>query len=43
MPAKSKKQQRFMMMCLTHSDKIKGKCPPDKVAKEFSKLKKGKS
>jgi hypothetical protein len=37
MPAKSAKQQRFMAMCLHDPKKVKGKCPPKKVAKEFSK------
>ena len=40
MPAKTKKQQRFMAMCLYSPEKVKGKCPPKKVAKEFSKKKK---
>lgn len=35
MPAKSAKQQRFMGMC-AHSDKGGEKCPPKKVAEEFS-------
>lgn len=37
MPAESKKQQQFMAMCLHSPSKVKGKCPPQKVAKEFSK------
>lgn len=37
MPAKSQKQQQFMAMCLHSPDKVKGSCPPKKVAKEFSK------
>jgi hypothetical protein len=39
MPAKTKRQQRFMAMCSTRA-KAKGKCPPAKVAKEFRHLKK---
>lgn len=35
MPAKSPKQQKFMAMC-AHGGKAKGKCPPKKVAEEFS-------
>ena len=47
MPAKSKKQERFMKMCAHESGrrwaKHKGvKCPPKSVAKEFYKGKKGK-
>lgn len=37
MPAKSAKQQRFMAMCANSPGKAQGKCPPKKVAKEFSK------
>jgi len=39
MPAKTKKQQRFMAMCSTPKGrkKAKGECPPMKVAKEFRK------
>lgn len=39
MPAKTKKQQRFMAMCSTPAGrkKARGKCPPVKVAKEFRK------
>ncbi len=42
MPAKSKRQQRFMGMCSTAKGrkKAKGKCPPKKVAKEFRRMKK---
>lgn len=40
MPAKTHKQQRFMAMCLHNPSKAKGKCPPKKVAKEFSHMKK---
>jgi len=41
MPAKTKKQQRFMGMCSTTKGrkKAKGKCPPKKVAKEFARKK----
>ena len=41
MPAKSKAQQQFMAMCLHSPDKVKGKCPPKSVTKEFSKKPKG--
>lgn len=43
MPAKSKEQQKFMAMCLYSPEKVKGECPPRKVAKEFAQTKKGKS
>lgn len=36
MPAKSARQQRFMAMCSHSPSKAKGKCPPKKVAQEFS-------
>lgn len=36
MPAKSAKQQRYMAMCAHNPGEAKGKCPPQKVAKEFS-------
>jgi len=41
MPAKTKKQQRFMGMCTTAKGrkKAKGKCPPKKVAKKFARKK----
>jgi|GEM_PF-4454348 len=37
MPAKTKKQQRFMALCAEPEGrkKAKKKCPPVKVAKEF--------
>jgi hypothetical protein len=39
MPAKSKKQQKFMGMCLTAKGrkKARGKCPSKKVAKKFAR------
>ena len=37
MPAKSKKQQRFMGGCLSNPAKMKGKCPPKAVAREFAR------
>ncbi len=37
MPAKSKRQQRFMGMCAHNPEKAHGKCPPKDVAEEFSK------
>lgn len=42
MPAKTKKQQRFMAMCSTDKGrkKAKGKCPSKKVAKKYRKMKK---
>jgi hypothetical protein len=42
MPAKTSKQQRFMGMCTTTKGrkKMRGKCPPRKVAREFRRLKK---
>lgn len=36
MPAKTLRQQRFMAMCAHNPEKAKGKCPPKKVAMEFS-------
>jgi hypothetical protein len=36
MPAKSEKQRRFMAMCSHSPGKARGKCPPKKVAHEFS-------
>lgn len=36
MPAKSKKQQRFMAMCSHSPGKARGKCPSREVAREFS-------
>lgn len=38
MPAKTKKQQRFMAMCEHNPGAAKGKCPPKSVAKEFSHM-----
>jgi hypothetical protein len=42
MPAKTRKQQRFMAMCSTKKGRAKarGKCPPVKVAKKFRHMKK---
>lgn len=40
MPAKTKKQQRFMGMC-AHSPKHLDKCPSKTVAREFSFKPKG--
>lgn len=39
MPAKTKKQKRFMHMCDTAKgrQKAKGKCPPPKVVKDFTR------
>lgn len=44
MPAKSQAQQRFMGMCSTVKGraKVKGKCPPMAVAKEYAHAPKGK-
>ena len=39
MPAKSKKQQRFMAMCAHNPEEARGKCPPKEVAKEFAETK----
>ena len=41
MPAKSKKQQRFMAMCAHSGSDVNGKCPSKKVAREFSHKPKG--
>ena len=42
MPAKTRKQQKFMAMCADPKGrkKAQGKCPPVKVAKKFRKMKK---
>ncbi len=36
MPAKTKKQQKFMAICAHEPQHAKGKCPSHKVAREFS-------
>lgn len=36
MPAVSARQQKFMAICSHHPSAAKGKCPPKKVAQEFS-------
>jgi hypothetical protein len=36
MPATSRKQQQFMAICAHTPGKARGKCPPHKVAQEFS-------
>lgn len=41
MPAVSPKQQRFMGACAHNPEKMEGKCPPKKVAREFSHKPKG--
>lgn len=41
MPAVTPKMQRFMGICANHPEKAKGKCPPKKVAREFSQKPKG--
>jgi hypothetical protein len=40
MPAKSRKQQRFMALCYSNPHKAKGKCPSRAVAREFMHMKK---
>lgn len=42
MPAKTKRQQRFMAMCAHSPEKAYGKCPSKKVAREFSHMPKKK-
>jgi hypothetical protein len=42
MPAKTKKQQKFMGMCYHDPKKVLGKCPPPDVSKKFSKAPKKK-
>jgi hypothetical protein len=37
MPAKTPKQQKFMAMCAHMKKMASKKCPPKKVAQEFSK------
>lgn len=41
MPAYTKKQQQFMAICAHTPGKARGKCPPQKVAEEFSHKPKG--
>lgn len=41
MPAVSEKQRVKMAICLHHPSKAYGKCPPKKVAREFSQKPKG--
>lgn len=41
MPAVTKKQQKFMGICAHNPGKARGKCPPQKVAEEFSHKPKG--
>ncbi len=41
MPAVSKKQQIKMAICAHHPENAIGKCPPKKVAEEFSHKPKG--
>lgn len=43
MPAKTRKQQRFMAACSTKAGRkrIGKRCPPQKVAKEFRRMAKG--
>lgn len=43
MPAKTKKQQQFMAICAHTPSKAKGKCPPKKVAREFSRSRKSRA
>jgi len=42
MPAKSKKQARFMRMCAHQPKHAKGKCPSKSLPREFMHTKKGK-
>ena len=41
MPSKTAKQARFMAMCAHSPGKAKGKCPPQKVSREFNQADKG--
>jgi len=43
MPSKSKKQHNFMAMCSDSQGrkKAQGRCPPEKVAREYVKADKG--
>lgn len=36
MPAKSKRQQQKMAICLHHPEKARGDCPSKEVAREFA-------
>jgi len=40
MPAKTKRQQRFMALCANNPRKARKKCPPKKVAREFARTRK---
>jgi hypothetical protein len=44
MPSKTKRQANFMKMCASSQarNKVRGNCPPEKVAEEFVKADKGK-
>jgi len=35
MPAKTKKQAKFMRACAYNPESMNDKCPPEKVAREF--------
>lgn len=37
MPSTSKAQSRFMAGCARNPEKMKGKCPPKRVAREYHK------
>lgn len=41
MPSKTAKQARFMAGCAANPTKMKGKCPPAAVAKEFAAADRG--
>lgn len=41
MPAKTKRQQRYMGMCAHQPAKARGKCPSKKVARKMAKKPKG--
>lgn len=36
MPAKTKRQQKFMGICSHNPEKARGECPPKDVAREFA-------
>jgi hypothetical protein len=42
MPAKTRRQQQFMAICAHQPGIAKGKCPPKKVAMEYSHMGKSK-
>lgn len=40
MPAKTEKQRKYMAGCAKNPKRMKGKCPPKKVAKKYMRKRK---